>query len=374
MASVTSLYVHVPFCRHLCDYCDFYKMRLEGGTAQLRQFEDYLTSSWKRHESILLEHGQTWGPLETLYLGGGTPSLWGLQGAEFLAGLFEGQISWNRGYEATMEIDPGSWDEVGLLAWEKFGINRYSVGTQSLNPHFLKVLDRAHDVEQTLTLLHRLKGKNFSVDFLLGAPQSEERNRNILEELSALLEYGPSHVSLYILHPNKGYLKHHQMPPDEWIRKEYLTVSAYLRSRGFHHYEVSNFALNQKESKHNLRYWLGESVGALGPTGTGYFAISEEQAWRYKWKPGRAEIEPEHLGSSEMQLEKLYTRLRLSQAFQAAELVPQSCIESFEELLLHWENTGLVEAKVGNQWKMRPEGWVILDTLMGQIFQALPAL
>lgn len=372
MTYISSLYVHVPFCRHLCNYCDFYKRKFEPQTNQLKEYEDYLQASWERHESILSTHGMKWSPFETIYLGGGTPSLWSEQGAEFFSSLILKNNSLAPKAEVTFEVDPGAWTEETLIAWEKAGVNRYSVGTQSLNPDFIKILDRSHDKAQTIQLLKRLQNKNFSVDFLLGVPHSLEKKRDVLNELEDLLSFGPSHVSLYILNPAAGYTLKQYIPDDEWVGKEYLDVSAFLRSRGFNHYEVSNFALPGFESKHNIRYWKGESVAALGPTGTGYYALSETEAFRYKWKPSTPEIEPEELSAKELELEKIYLRLRLSEPFLAAELIPKQA-EKFDEILMRWSYLGHT-VKNDNKWCMTPSGWVVLDSLINEIFSSLPTL
>ncbi len=364
MTTVSSLYVHVPFCRHLCNYCDFYKQKFDAPHAQRETYARYLTESFERHESIMHERGMSWAPFETIYFGGGTPSLWDTEGAQFFSSLWGGKIPLAPRAEVTFEVDPGAWTEEGLKAWEKLGVNRYSVGTQSLDPHYLKVLDRAHDREETFRLLDRLKGRNFSVDFLLGAPRVGSE-RNVIAELEELLSFGPKHLSLYILQPAAGYKLKAKIPEDEWISQEYLRVSQFLTENGFHHYEVSNFALPGFEAKHNLKYWLGESVAGLGPTGTGYFAHSKEKAYRYKWKPSKAEIEPEELSKSELDLERIYLRLRLSQPFKANEITANS---SFKELLGAWQSSGLVQ-KLGDSWRMTPKAWVVLDSLMGEYFQ-----
>jgi len=365
MTSVSSLYVHVPFCRHLCNYCDFYKQKFDNPRAQREEFSAYLRASWERHESIMRTRGVQWSELQTVYLGGGTPSLWDVEGAEVLASLWKERVSLSKSCEFTFEVDPGAWTHAGLLAWERIGVNRYSVGTQSLDAGYLRVLDRDHNRAQTFALLEHLRGKNFSVDFLLGAPQVN-KEREVLRELAELLSYEPKHLSLYILQPAAGYKLKARIPTDEVVGREYLSVSEYLRSRGFNHYEVSNFSLPGFESKHNLKYWLGESVAALGPTGTGYFSLSKEQAYRYKWKPGRAEIEDEVLGVSELELERLYLRLRLNLPFVASEIMSSPV---FSSLLVKWQGRGLVEGLDG-AWRMRPQGWVVLDSLMDEVFAA----
>lgn len=363
MTIVTSLYVHVPFCRHLCNYCDFYKQKFDKPHAQREEFVAYLRASMERHESIMQDHGAQWAPLETVYFGGGTPSLWDVEGAKIWKGMFP----LAPGAEVTFEVDPGAWTSEGLAAWEDAGVNRYSVGTQSLDAEYLRILDRAHDREETFKLLRHLAGKNFSVDFLLGAPQGL-KNRDVIKELEELLSYGPKHLSLYILQPAAGYKLKAKIPDDEITSREYLAVSEYLRSRGFHHYEVSNFALPGFEARHNLRYWHGESVAALGPTGTGYFATSKDTAFRYKWKPGRAEVETESLTKEELDLERLYLRLRLSLSFQISEF---SGVPGLENCLEKWQQRGLA-SRLDNAWRMTPAAWVILDSLLNEIFSVKP--
>ena len=372
MAIVSSLYVHVPFCRHLCNYCDFYKRKLEPQSNQLKDYGVYLQDSWKRHESLMREHSMTWSPFETIYLGGGTPSVWGSEGAESFASLWGGKIPLSTDCEFTFEVDPGAWDEETLTAWEKIGVNRYSVGTQSLNPEFVKIRDRDHNREQTFALLERLGGKNFSVDFLLGAPHSQSKKRDVTQELTELMKFKPSHVSLYILNPAAGYTLKQYIPNDEWSGEEYLKVSAYLRSQGFNHYEVSNFGKPGFESRHNLRYWLGENVAALGPTGTGYFAHNKVSALRYKWKPSSAEIEGENLAEKELILERLYLRLRLNLPFEESAILPGH-ETAFHQILVSWQQRKLVE-QLGKQWRMKPEGWVVLDSLINEVFGTIPNL
>ena len=363
MSSVTSLYIHVPFCRHLCNYCDFYKQKFERPSAQREEFSKYIFESAKRHESILSEYGQSMTALETLYLGGGTASLWDVEGARCFASL---GFALTEKCEATLEIDPAAWSEEGLAAWQKLGINRFSVGTQSFNPHHLSMLDRSHSLEDTKFLLERLKGENFSVDFLLGAPEKNQ-TRDVVHELEELLKFNPKHLSLYILQPAAGYKLKALIPDDERVSGEYLAVSEYLRSRGFHHYEVSNFALPGFESRHNQRYWRSESVAGLEPTAVGYLE-GKEGALRYKWKPSHPEVEIERLEKKDIDLEKLYLRLRTSMILTAdfLGLEPQGMDRRFEK----WQARGLCEM-IDTGWRMKPEAWVILDSLVEELFDIM---
>jgi oxygen-independent coproporphyrinogen III oxidase len=360
MTQVSSLYLHVPFCKHLCNYCDFYKRKLDLSMDQFEGFHQFLSDSVIEHEKFMHTHGVKWNELDTLYLGGGTPSLWGSRGASFLQNLLPVKLASN--VEFTMEIDPGTWTTEMLKAWKDIGLNRISIGTQSLNPEFLKVMDRVHSLEDSLNFLNLMDKENwnYSLDFLLGIPYSKVNNRNIKEELDLLLNYNPKHISLYILNARSRYPHIQEMPDDEYIRDEYLFVSEYLRSKGFHHYEVSNFALPGFESRHNQKYWRGENVAAFGPTGTGYLGLSENQALRYKWKVSEALFEVEELGPSEIKLENYYLSLRTSEG------IPVSWVT--ETLSNDWVQKGYTSIE-NQKVKLTSLGYLMLDSLMDDLFK-----
>ena len=366
MTHVSSLYIHVPFCKHLCNYCDFYKKLYEPGSNQFEDFHQFLSLSWDNHEMLMKEQHYEWSSLETLYLGGGTPSLWGTMGAEFLGSWLTDRLKLTPDAEFTMEIDPGTWNEEMILAWKAKGLNRISIGTQTLDPHFIKIMDRSHSLDESYDLLRYCQKNdwNFSLDFLLGLPYSKEKSRNIQQELDLLLQYEPKHISLYILNARSKYPHVQAMPDDEFIREEYLLVSDYLRSKGFLHYEVSNFAKPGFEAKHNVRYWLGEAVAALGPTGTGYFPKNKTQALRYKWKVSKPEAELEVLGAKEIDLEKMYLSLRTNLGWQPDHLTP-----ALEKVFKGWEGVHYGEFKDGKM-TLNSLGFLMLDSLMDDLFRA----
>jgi oxygen-independent coproporphyrinogen III oxidase len=364
MTQVSSLYLHVPFCKHLCNYCDFYKKLYEPQTDQIEDFHQFLKLSVERHQTFLAEEKTEVLPLETMYLGGGTPSLWGTRGAEFFRNHILKYFPLQKECEFTMEVDPGTWTEDMMNAWKEVGLNRISIGTQTLHPDFLKIMDRAHTLEESLKLLSYCRDNdwNFSLDFLLGIPYSQPKNRNIIEELDLLLQYKPKHISLYILNARSKYPHTQSLPDDEYISEEFLKVSDHLKGHGFHHYEVSNFALPGHESKHNMKYWKSESVAALGPTGTGLVFHSKEKAVRYKWKVTKPEFEIENLGPSELALEEQYLGLRTSLGWK-----PTLLTDSLKNVFQSWEKRGLGEFKQ-ERMILNPKGFIILDSLMDDIF------
>ena len=197
MKTVNSLYIHFPFCRHICNYCDFYKA-VPKNNLEVKNFQKLLEKSSAKNRDFLKNNGYILGPLETLYIGGGTPSLWGEEGARFFSGLGP---SFFPDYEFTLELNPGSWTHKGLEEWCKTGVNRLSIGIQTLNEKLLPLLNRVHTLTESFETLEMAKKKNFSfsVDFMLGLPHSKKYNRNILVELQKVLAYKPEHLSLYIL-------------------------------------------------------------------------------------------------------------------------------------------------------------------------------
>ena len=365
MTQVSSLYLHVPFCKHLCNYCDFYKKLFVKTSSQIEEFHQFLNQSWERHELLMKTHNYKWDALTTLYLGGGTPSLWGTEGADFMKQWLQQRLSLASSHEFTMEIDPGTWNVGMLKSWREIGLNRISIGTQTLDPSFLKIMDRSHNLEESFELLHYCEKEdlNFSLDFLLGLPYSREKKRDIQKELEKLLSFNPKHISLYILNARSKYPHIQSLPDDEFIRTEYLLVSEFLHSKGFEHYEVSNFALPGFESVHNMKYWLGAPVAALGPTGTGYLPLSTTSALRYKWKVSRADIEEESLGVEELNLESTYLSLRTNRGWKPQKIVPQ-----LEAVFLSWEKKNYGHFSNGII-KLNSLGFLMLDSLMDDLFR-----
>lgn len=365
MTHVSSLYIHVPFCKHLCNYCDFYKKLYEPASNQTEDFHQFLKASWSAHQVLMKTHQVSWSPLESVYLGGGTPSLWGAEGAKFFQQLTEAEVSLSSECEFTMEVDPGTWTPEMIAAWKEVGLNRISIGTQTLSPEFLKIMDRSHSLQESHELLKfcQQDNWNFSLDFLLGLPFSRTKNRDIKTELDALLSYAPRHISLYILNARSKYPHIQAMPDEEFIRDEYLLVSEYLRSLGFIHYEVSNFALPGFESRHNLKYWKGQAVAALGPTGTGYFPMGEDSALRYKWKVTKPEYEIENLGTAELSIESIYLALRTNLGWS-----PRTAKPDLACTLKSWEQNGYLESKTP-QIKLSSKGYLMLDSLMDDLFR-----
>ena len=150
---IESLYLHFPFCAHLCNYCDFYKRVAHNTSSDYKAFHQYLEQSFIYHQNLMEEHGYSWSPLKTFYIGGGTPSLWGKEGKIFLENfLHKHQLTLDPQCEFTLEVNPGAWTEESLAAWRALGANRFSLGVQSLSKDMIKYLDRVHSIEQVYVM------------------------------------------------------------------------------------------------------------------------------------------------------------------------------------------------------------------------------
>jgi oxygen-independent coproporphyrinogen-3 oxidase len=359
---IDSLYIHFPFCTHLCNYCDFYKKVPTNIAQDFKNYHHYLTQSLIEHHSLTKMHGYSWQPLNTLYIGGGTPSLWGISGRDFLQDfLLENNLKLNENCEFTLEVNPGAWDDTTIKAWLDLGVNRFSLGIQTLNETMLPYLDRSHDSLEIFRTLEYFKNSkvNFSMDFMLGLPQSESNARDVIKELELALTYNPSHFSVYILTVKENYKYFKNLPNEEWIEKEYLLVAEFLKSNGFHHYEVSNFSLPNKKSIHNLNYWQSKTVAALGPSATGFLS---EDHFRYKWKPNQPAFDLEKLSEEEFKLEQIYMALRSDIGLDVNFFPTQ-----FTTLLEKWKLNGLA-IKANSKVYLTSKGYLVLDSLINDLF------
>lgn len=363
MNKVHSLYIHFPFCRHLCNYCDFFKHKVDPNAFDPSGFEFRLEQSFQEHKDLLLKNGFGVGDLSTLYLGGGTPSLWGESGARFLDSLFsENDINLKDDCEITLEVNPGTWTEKGIHSWVNFGVNRFSLGVQSFNPKYQRYLDRIHthnDVLDTLEFFRSL-GLNYSVDFMLGLPFSEQ-GRDIEKELYQILEFNPNHLSLYILTTGADYIHSHALPNDDWVSSEYLTVAKVLKDNGFGHYEVSNYSKPGFESKHNYAYWNQDSVAALGPSATGFLSFGDKGV-RYKWD-ANYRIAEEDIDNEKFRLEKLFLNLRTSEGLELKSFFSLDELKSHESFISKLVQDDLAFVKDG-RLTLSSKGFLVQDSIL----------
>ena len=261
MNKVQALYIHIPFCETICDYCDFTKLQY------FRKFAiPYLEALEKELKTYPIKE------LKTIYVGGGTPTA-------LEDDLFEQLLKIIKPYssgvqEYTFEANPESLSLNKIKLLKEYGINRISLGVQTTNDRILQMVNRHHSFEQVKTAIKNLKEcgiDNINVDLILGLPHSSEKI--LQEDLDNILSLDVKHVSCYGLTVNPHtalYNKGFKEPEGDVLRKCYDIVEEKLTKNGFVHYEVSNWAKPGYQSEHNLTYWRNHQYFGCGLGASGY--------------------------------------------------------------------------------------------------------
>ncbi len=267
------IYIHVPFCHSKCPYCDFYSL-----TNTDEQTKDAYTAAVERALWRVRERGI--GGADTLYFGGGTPSL---LGGERLARIMSAAAPLLcADSEITLEANPADDLAPTLQAFAAAGGNRLSMGMQSYSPAELQFLGRRHDndrLERAMAAAFDAGIENISLDMMLGL--EGQTPESVTASAEACRRLGATHVSAYLLkvEPDTPFGRQALALPDEEQTADlYLCACEQLEQRGYHQYEISNFAMNGKQSRHNTKYWDGDPYIGIGPAAHSFW---EGKRWAY---------------------------------------------------------------------------------------------
>ncbi len=256
-----ALYIHIPFCRVKCDYCDFYSMPMEKEIAQ-KTIEKII-----HHISFFLRNVNN-PSIKTVYIGGGTPNCLPTELLEKLLSFINKVVLplTINDYEFTIELNPDFITKEQLALFRHSGINRCSVGVQTLQDILLSVIGRKvtpYAIRNGLSKIASIWEKELNIDIINGIPG---QNRAMaVKDVNEILSYHPDHVSLYTLSVEPETPLSQRLNATESALKVWNAAENVLLSAGFHRYEISNFALPQKECKHNLHYWHILPYGGCGP-------------------------------------------------------------------------------------------------------------
>lgn len=252
------IYIHIPFCKQKCYYCDFISF-----VNKECYIEKYVQTLKNEIDSYDLSKYN----ITTIYIGGGTPSVVPSKEIGNILDKIKEKIKKNstkwEDIEITIEVNPGTVDKQKLQDYIRFGINRLSIGLQSTNNKLLKEIGRIHTFEEFLTtykLAKEVGFKNINIDLMIGLPN--QRIEDIKESLNKIIKLNPTHISIYSLIVEEGtkikkLLDNNKLklPDEELERQMYWYVKNTLELHGYNHYEISNFAKEKKESKHNMNCW-----------------------------------------------------------------------------------------------------------------------
>ncbi|WP_227172618.1 radical SAM family heme chaperone HemW [Marinobacter sp. CA1] len=347
-----SLYLHMPWCVRKCPYCDFNSHALDGTPPE----SDYLAAILEdlRHDADQIQGRR----VETVFIGGGTPSL---MSAEFYRQLFAGlaqQLDFADNAEITLEANPGTVEQGRFEGFRAAGINRLSLGIQSFNPDHLKALGRIHDdhsAHRAIAAARNAGFDNFNLDLMHGLP--EQSVDQALADIEAALSWQPPHLSWYqlTLEPNtEFYSRPPDLPDDDRLWEIYCQGGNRLREAGFRDYEVSAWARPGQASRHNLNYWTFGDYLALGAGAHGKLTGTDGSIRRY-WKTRQPDAYLKRIGSrtagqqsiatDELALEFMMNALRLRQGVDEAVFEQRTGLplQSIAVLLEQLRSEGLLE-------------------------------
>lgn len=259
---IKSIYIHIPFCSHICSYCDFSKLYYYKELVN-----EYLLALEKELNNIPISHSY-----KTIYIGGGTPSSLSIDELEKLLVLLD-RFQLEDDYEFTIECNIENIMEEKLQLMKKHRINRISIGVESFNQRKLDYLERNYKATSIKSIVELVKKyfSNINVDLIYAV--ENETISELEEDIKSLLDLNVNHISTYslIIEPNtKLANKKTQYISEDLDRKMYDVICKRLEDNGYHHYEISNFSKPGFESKHNMTYWRNEEYYGIGLGASGY--------------------------------------------------------------------------------------------------------
>ena len=362
---VRHLYVHVPFCPSICPYCDFHVLTRRAGLV-----ERYVAKLDEEAARLADVYDVA---LDTVYLGGGTPSFLRDSELSALVGSVQKHLGWGR-IENTLEVNPGTVSVERAALWRDLGLDRASVGVQSLDDATLTFLGRQHDAQQAREAVGTLVRTGFRVsgDLITAVP-----GQPLDSDIHGLVELGVGHVSAYTLtiEPGTEFARRGVTVQEDDERRGFERTEEVLTSRGFTRYEISNYALEGQQSRHNLAYWQGRTYLGLGPGAAGHYpafpeadgilTVRRTNPHLHEWLAGEAG-EVEAIDAPEFVTDALFMGLRLNTGLDLADLSRRSGLD------VRAAYAAPIEANVsrgllvldGNHLRATPQGWWVLNRVV----------
>ena len=362
------LYIHIPFCLKKCTYCDFYSVsdsKFINGP--------YMTSLCKELEMRKAYNGE----LDGIYIGGGTPSILKEKDIATIMDKVRSTCRISAEAEITSEANPGTLTEKGTKGMLNAGINRISIGVQSLDDRELSLLGRMHDAAEAIAAFNiaRVGGfGNISLDLIYGIPgQNLDGWKRTLKKIISLC---PEHISTYELTPEKNTILYEQLeknrlklPDEDEVAEMYYTAIDILTEGGYEHYEISNFALPGLLCRHNLNYWdRGEYIG-IGAGAHSFLAgrrianVCDVRQYIHDVELGALPIAEETLLNYRDEIEEtLFLGLRKTDGFDS-KLIPADMTEQLKEALDDLSHQGLLDLSRGHI-KLTRKGLIVCNSVI----------
>lgn len=370
------MYIHVPFCDKKCYYCDFYSIKTPKNTKIIHQFIESLI--YEINNFTLAENIK----ITTLYFGGGTPSVLNINQLTLIFEALKLKFDFNELDEITFEINPEHITNEYLYGLEQLGVNRLSVGVQSLNNKHLRFLGRNHNKEliyKAFEIINSFSIKNINADLIFGFDGLELND--IYNIVNFFIEQSIAHISTYHLSYEKGtlfykYLNNQTIKEvsDNKSYEQYQYIRKVLTDFKYEHYEISNYALKGFRSKHNSNYWLGMDYIGFGPSAHSF--INNTRYWNQSNLFKYLKIKHTDIKNSEILTtidefnEYLMLRLRTNRGLSIKEM--SKCFST--DFVNHFLNKSqsFIENKQiifkEDYYKIAPEHWLISDAIISDLF------
>ena len=385
----TAAYIHIPFCRRRCYYCDF-AISVVGDSPlknDSTMVVDYVEHLCREIKLTAVKNE----PLQTIFFGGGTPSLLPVTKLKLILNTIEKSLGIADNAEISLEIDPGTFDARQLQEYLNLGINRISLGVQTFNSKLLEVCGRTHNIKDVFTainLIQKANISNWSLDLITGLPH--QTIEDCQQSLETAIQIAPPHLSCYdlVLEPVTAFGKQYQLgetplPTDEVTTQMYLLTQQTLTSYGYKHYEISNYARLGYQCRHNRVYWKNKPYYGFGMSASSYvnhqrFNRPRTRQAYYNWVQKGAIIDVSPLSNNDYLLETLMLGLRLAEGINLAAISQtfgQQTKANIITCLKPYLKQNLVEID-NNTTESRlrltdPEGFLLSNTILATLFQKL---
>lgn len=374
--SPLGLYVHIPWCIRKCPYCDFNSHEFESELPEAK----YITALLADLDHDLQYHQET-RPISSIFIGGGTPSLFSAQALENLLAGIRKRIKLAGDIEITLEANPGTFESKKFSAFKSIGINRLSIGVQSFDDAMLKQLGRIHNANEAIKAVEIASNagfNNFNIDLMFGLPQSNINTST--SDLTTAIQLQPSHISSYqlTLEPNTYF---HKFPPSlpnhDDIYATQQNCREILAVNNYQQYEISAFSKTQKQCQHNLNYWqFGDYLG-IGAGAHGKITHSKpdhiKRYWKYKnpqqylsgLSSGQFTGSRQIILRQDLPLEFIMNHLRLKTGFTLKTYQNRTGlgINTLEPVLSDCINLGLLQ-QTEDTISCTAKGWDFLDLIL----------
>lgn len=372
---MAGIYIHIPFCRKACHYCNFHF------STSLLKAQEVIQAIAKE---MSLRRGEINEEVSTIYFGGGTPSLVEPEAIASLLHQAHKLFKVSSDAEITLEANPDDITEKRANEWRSMGINRFSLGIQSFSDEYLTWMNRAHNANQSFAAIDIIRAagfENFSIDLIYGTPGQTQIGW--IKDIQTAIDLNIPHLSCYALTveektPLSSLIQKgekQQVNPDEQADR-FEVLLALAEKAGYHHYEISNFALPGYESKHNSAYWEGNSYLGLGPSAHSYNGSSRK--WNIANNIKYVEQINENLPFSEEEIlsinnkinEYCMTAIRRSKGIEKDKLIElggQSLVDNINTLIQPYIKSQKIIEDI-NSWKLTNKGKFFADGIAASLF------